>query len=109
MRFTNDSKENILLINIELELLLSKTQIKTLINLNMHEKFISYCLLLERDYNIDFFMKKSIHFIDNQYMKCYEVTELFNKVKNFKDCIMKFSLCFNIINIMNYDVIIEED
>ena len=109
IKSVNDLKENTLLINIELKLLLNKTQIKTLINSDVHEKFISHCLLLKKNYNVDFFMKKSIHFIDDQYMKCYEVTELSDRVKNFKDHMMKFSLCFNIINIMSYDVIIERD
>ena len=109
MRLIDDSKENILLIDIKLELFLSKTQIRALIDLNVHERFISHYLLLERDYNIDFFIKKSIHFIDDQYTKCYKVTELSDKVKNFKDYITKFNLCFNIINMMSYDVIIERD
>ena len=109
MRLTNDLKENILLINIELELCLSKTQIKALIDSDVHKKFISYYLLLKKSYNVNFFIKKLIHFIDDQYMKCYKVTELFNKVKNSENHIMKFSLCFNIINMINYDVIIERN
>ena len=109
MRFANNLKENTLLTDIKLKLLLSKTQIKALINSDTHKKFISHCLLLERDYNVDFFIKKSIHFIDDQYTKCYEMTELFDKVKNSEDCTTKFSLHFNIINIMNYDVIIERN
>ena len=109
MRLTDDLKENTLLINTELELFLNKTQIRALIDLDVHEKFISHHLLLKKSYNVDFFMKKSIHFIDDQYTKCYRVTELSDRVKNSKDHMMKFSLCFNIINMMSYDVIIERN
>ena len=109
MKSADDLKENTLLTDTEFELLLSKTQIKALIDSDVYKRFISHCLLLKKSYNIDFFMKKSIHFINDQYMKCYRVTELSDKVKNFEDCMTEFSLCFNIINIMNYDVIIERN
>ena len=42
-------------------------------------------------------------------MKCYKITELSDRVKNSEDCTTEFSLHFNIINIMSYDVIIERD
>ena len=109
MRSANDLKKNILLTDIELELLLSKTQIKVLINSDVHEKFIFHHLLLKKSYNIDFFMKKLIHFIDDQYTKCYKMTELSDKVKNSEDHTTEFSLHFNIINMISYDVIIERD
>src|SRR5690625_1298458 len=109
MRSADNSKENTLLIDTELKLLLSKIQIKALIDSDAHEEFISHRLLLEKNYNVDFFMKKSIRFINDQYTKCYEVTELFARVKNFEDYTTKFSLRFNIINMMSYDVIIERD
>ena len=109
MRSADDLKGNTLLIDTELELLLDKTQIRALIDSGVHEKFISHCLLLEKGYNVDFSMKESIRFIDDQYTKCYEVAELSDRVKNFKDCTTEFSLHFNIINMMSYDAIIERN